>query len=109
MGHEAQRLATLVHDVPAQGLKGLGQVGAAQAVDVVPVGGKRHSLGFVAGQAEQGAGQGVDLGKFVAGVGIGVARLHQRLQFQIIDAGQVDQAAHGGLGHEPPFSTPVGG
>ena len=73
-------------------------VSAGQAVDVVPISRESNGLGRLAGQAEQGAGQGVDFRKLVAGVGIGVARLHQRLQFQIIDAGQVDQAARGGLG-----------
>jgi hypothetical protein len=99
-GQEAQGLVALVGDVPAQGLEGFGQIGTFEAVNIVPVIRQHDRFGGVAGQAEQGLGQGVDLGEFVAGVGIGDARLHQRLQFQIINAGQVDQAAQGSLGHE---------
>ena len=70
--------------------------------DPVPAPGTLNLVGLVGGEAEQRLGTGVDLGELAARIDVGVARLHQRLVFQLGDAGKLDQTSESGcVGHAP--------
>ncbi len=57
----------------------------------------RELFGLTAEEAEQLARTGVDLGILGAGLGLGEVTLHQRLVLEAGDAGELEQAAQGGL------------
>lgn len=99
VGQHTQRLAAIVPHIPALGLEGVDLVHRVETVDVVPVLGQGDAFRLVQRQAEGLLRRLVNFRKLVAAIRVRVAGLHQRLHLEVVDAGQVDQAAQG-PGHD---------